>query len=345
MVRLGDPAEAVTLPESTRALLRTALRVEHPVRTVGGPGAVRLPDTRLGDQAEAAIEAIVGADRVLTDAAARLRHLRGKSTPDLLKVRAGDGGDAPDAVLLPDSHAEIAELLRLCERERIAVVPFGGGTSVVGGLTPERAGFAAVVSLDLSRMTRLLALDEVSRIGDARAGAARARGRGAPGRARLHDRPPPPVVHVRLDRAGSPPFAQAARPRPATAASMRTCVGLTVATPRGTIALGRAPKSSAGPDLRQLFLGSEGRLGVITSVTVQVRPLPAARVYDGWRFDAFADGASAVRTLIQDGPVPTVLRLADEAETALNLARPTELSGSSAVAEPAERRLPGDRRL
>ncbi len=104
---------------------------------------------------------------------------------------------------------------------------------------------------------------------------------------------------------------------------------LTIATPRGTIDLGRAPKSAAGPDLRQLFLGSEGAFGVITEVAVEVRPLPEQRVYEGWRFDTFAHGADALRRLIQDGPVPTVLRLSDEAETALNLARPSEIGTGS----------------
>ncbi len=102
-------------------------------------------------------------------------------------------------------------------------------------------------------------------------------------------------------------------------------LALTVATPAGTLRLGRAPRSAAGPDLRQLIFGSEGSLGVITSLAVQVRPTPEARVYDGWRFPSFAEGLAAVRRLAQDGPLPTVLRFSDEVETAVNLARPAEL--------------------
>src|SRR5205085_10569940 len=82
-------------------------------------------------------------------------------------------------------------------------------------------------------------------------------------------------------------------------------VGLRVATPVGTIALGRAPKSAAGPDLRQLMLGSEGALGVITSLTVQLHPLPEQRLYEGWRFPSFAIGSEALQRLVQDGPLPT----------------------------------------
>ena len=98
-----------------------------------------------------------------------------------------------------------------------------------------------------------------------------------------------------------------------------------MATPSGTLELGRAPKAAAGPDLRQLIAGSEGALGVITELTVQVRPVPVARRYDGWRFASFAQGTAVLRRLAQDGPRPTVLRLSDEAETALGLTRPDQL--------------------
>jgi alkyldihydroxyacetonephosphate synthase len=102
-------------------------------------------------------------------------------------------------------------------------------------------------------------------------------------------------------------------------------MALKLATPAGSLSLGRAPKSAAGPDLRQLILGSEGALGVITELTVRVRPVPEHRVYEAWRLPSFLAGAGVIRRLVQDGPLPTVLRLSDEAETALNLTRPGEL--------------------
>src|SRR5690606_39295813 len=76
-----------------------------------------------------------------------------------LRMRAGDGTGAPDAVVLPGGHDEVTRVLRLCAAERVAVVPYGGGTSVVGGLTAARDGFTGVISLDLSRMNRLVAVD------------------------------------------------------------------------------------------------------------------------------------------------------------------------------------------
>jgi alkyldihydroxyacetonephosphate synthase len=93
------------------------------------------------------------------------------------------------------------------------------------------------------------------------------------------------------------------------------------------VRLGSAPASAAGPDLRQLFLGSEGTLGVITEVTVRVRPLPEVKRYEGWRWPDFATGSDAMRVLAQADLLPTVLRLSDEAETAVNLADPESIGG------------------
>src|SRR6185369_3075771 len=87
--------------------------------------------------------------------------------------------------------------------------------------------------------------------------------------------------------------------------------------------------TAAGPDLRELVLGSEGAFGLITSVTVRVRPAPTVKVYDGWRFGSFREGAEALRGLAQTGAAPTVLRLSDENETAINLAKPDEVGGES----------------
>ena len=116
---------------------------------------------------------------------------------------------------------------------------------------------------------------------------------------------------------------------PATAASTPSSCGLRVATPRGELRLGSAPANAAGPDLRQLILGSEGAFGVITEVTVRVRKLPAEKVYEGWSWPSFAAGADAMRTLAQSGLLPTVIRLSDEAESAINLARPDSIGGEA----------------
>lgn len=324
----GDPAEAVRLGPAVPGLIEQALGVQRP-RPAVALEDVRVPPSQLGERVHERLAALVGPEHVRADPETRLRHTRGKSTPDLLRIRAGEADDAPDAVVLPGTHEQVLELLQVCAEERVAVVPFGGGTSVVGGLAAQRGGFAAVLALDLRRLQRLLEVDEVSRTATLEPGL---RGPEAEALLAAHGytigHHPQSFHYATLGG-----FAATRSSGQASAGYGRfdeRVVGLRVATPRGTLELGRAPRSAAGPDLRQLFLGSEGSLGVITALRVEVRPAPSVRVYEGWRFGSFADGAGALRRLVQDGPVPTVLRLSDEAETALNLAHPAELGAGGA---------------
>ncbi|MFB4264974.1 FAD-binding oxidoreductase [Nonomuraea sp. GTA35] len=317
----GDPARARELPEPVRALLRDLLGVRAPGTPAASLEQVALPAVALARPLLGALAEVVGDGHVLTGHEARVRHTRGKSTPDLLRMRAGDGSAAPDAVVLPGSHEEVAELLRLCSRERVAVVPFGGGTSVVGGLAADRAGFAGVIALDLGRLDRLLFVDEESMVAGFEPGVR------APDAERLLAGHGLTLGHFpqSFEYATLGGFAAARSSGQASAGYGRfddMVVGLTLATPSGTLELGRAPKSAAGPDLRQLVLGSEGAFGVITSLRLRVRRAPAERRYEGWRFASFAAGSAAVRALAQEGPLPTVLRLSDETETMIGLAKP-----------------------
>jgi alkyldihydroxyacetonephosphate synthase len=324
----GDPAQATTLSPETAELAQTALGINHPGRPAPSIAGVVLPPPALTTAVLAALAALLGDEHLLTGTEDRLRHTRGKSTPDLLRLRNGDLSGAPDAVAVPGSHEDCVAVLELCARENIAVVPFGGGTSVVGGLEPERTGFAGVLALDLRRLDRLVELDEISRIATLEPGL---RGPEAEG-----------LLNARGYTLGHFPqsfefatiggFAAARSSGQASAGYGRfdeRVVALRLATPRGTIRTGDAPRTAAGPDLRQLFLGSEGAFGVITSVTVEVTPLPAVRVYEGWRMPSFEDGTGVLRTLAQDGPLPTVLRLSDEAATAINLAMPDAIGAGA----------------
>ncbi|MDQ6606922.1 MAG: FAD-binding oxidoreductase [Actinomycetota bacterium] len=324
----GDPAEVPELPQALLDLLGTALGIRAPGTVPPPLESVVLAPSRLAGKIHDALSSVIGAEHAAVDPETRIRHSGGKSTPDLLRLRAGEAIEAPDLVLAPGSHEEILELLRVCSEHRVAVVPFGGGTSVVGGLSPVVADYAGVLALDLRRLNALLELDEESRVAVLEPGL-----RGPEAELLLQARGytighfPQSFEYATLGG-----FAAARSSGQASAGYGRfdeLVLGLRVATPTGTLDLGRAPKSAAGPDLRQLILGSEGALGVITALKVQVRPVPERRVYEGWRFPSFADGGRALRHLAQDGPRPTVVRLSDEAETALNLARPAELAEGS----------------
>ena len=319
----GDPALVPELPEAARSLLREGLGVTAGLSRPGSAAEIELAPVRLPTGLAARFVSVVGEAHASDEHEDRLRHALGKSTPDLLVLRGQRRPPlpAPDLVLAPASHEEVVELLALASESEVAVVPFGGGTSVVGGLTPRRGGW---IALDLRRLDALVELDETSRIAVLEPGL-----RGPDAEALLGERGytighfPQSYEYATLGG-----FAAARSSGQASAGYGRfdeLVLGVRLATPAGTLELGRAPRSAAGPDLRQLVLGSEGAFGVITRLTVAVRPLPPARVYEGWRFTSFAEGAAALRGLVQDGPRPTVLRLSDEAETALNLARPAEL--------------------
>ena len=322
--RWGDPARAQALPAEARGLVEMVFGVDDRPAVPEPPLAPPAVDAAaLGALADA-----VGAEHVHTDDATRRLRTRGKSTPDLLRVRAGDLTDAPDVVVRPTTHDEVAAVLAAAAEHRLAVVPFGGGTAVTGGLVARREGFAGVVSLDLVRMKRLLAVDHVSMTATLEPGL-----RGPEAEALLAEEGltighyPQSWEYATLGG-----FAATRSSGQSSAGYGRfdaLVVGLTVATPIGRIDLGTAPANAAGPDLRQLFLGSEGTLGVITALKVRVRPLPEVKVYEGWRWASFVDGAAAMRTLAQAGLLPTVVRLSDESETSLNLADPAAIGGAA----------------
>jgi alkyldihydroxyacetonephosphate synthase len=320
----GDPAEALPLSTALVDLLRGWLGVAHATPVPASISELELAPIRLDAATRQRLAEVVGEAGAREDHETRARHALGRSTLDLLALRSGKPIGAPDLVLLPEAHDQVADILRVCGEARIAVVPFGGGTSVVGGLTPEAGDFNGLVALDLRRMNALVGVDEESLLAVLEPGL-----QGPEAEALLAQRGytighfPQSFEYATLGG-----FAAARSSGQASAGYGRfdeLVAALRVATPIGTLDLGRAPKSAAGPDLRQLVLGSEGALGVITQLTVRIRPVPERRVYDGWRFEHFRQGADALRRLIQDGPVPTVLRLSDEAETAIGLARPGDI--------------------
>ena len=124
--------------------------------------AARLTPSALSPEMIVQLERIVGTGHVRTDDEVRARHAGGQSYQEIVRRRAGDAAAAPDAVVWPSEPAQIADLLRACAELGVAVVPWGGGTSVVGGLANERGRHAAVIALDLSRLDQLLSVDEIS---------------------------------------------------------------------------------------------------------------------------------------------------------------------------------------
>lgn len=315
----GDPAAAKPLSPGIRSLLSQALGIDAEPTAEPTLEEVRVRPSALSPSDREGLAAIVGAENVLVEDRDRLLRAGGKSTLDLLRRRDFGVQDGPDAVLVPGDDDEVAAVLRFCADHSIAVVPFGGGTSVVGGLDPLRGDFKAVVSVDLRRFDELHSLDDVSWEAELGAGLT-----GPEAEQLLNERGfslghfPQSFCFATIggfaatrssgqDSSGYGRFDDMVR-------------GLRAVTPAGVFDAGRAPASAAGPDLRQLLLGSEGTFGVITKVRVRVHPVPETTRYEAWSFPDFATGAAALRAVAQTGAGPTVIRLSDEAETGVNLA-------------------------
>jgi alkyldihydroxyacetonephosphate synthase len=252
------------------------------------------------------------------DRLARVLHARGKSYPDLVRQRAGDCAGAPDAVLSPRSHDEVGAVLRACGEAGVAVVPFGGGTSVVGGLEPLRGGFDALISLDLGALDALETLDERSQLavvgGGVRAVELEER-LAARGFTLGHY----PQSYEYVSIGGCVATRSAGQASTGYGRIDELVVGTRLAAPAGDLDLRPQPASAAGPELRQLVIGSEGVLGAITSVALRVRPVPELTRYEGWVFPSFGAGAEVLRRFEQGAFAPDVARLSDETETRMGL--------------------------
>ncbi len=290
--------------------------------------AVVLAEPALTPAQTDALVAVVGQEWVRDDRLTRVQHAGGKSYPDLLRRRQGEAVGAPDAVVLPADHDEVARILAVAVEHRIAVVPFGGGTSVVGGVEPERGGFTALITLDLSRMDAVVEVDEESLLATFEPGI-----RG-------------PAAEVELRRLG---YSLGHFPQSyayasiggyvATRSAGQSSTGhgridakvhaVRVATPAGELSLGTAPASAAGPDLRQAVVGSEGVLGVITQATLKIHHAPETEVYEAFAVHTFARGAAILRELVQSGVAPDVCRLSDVDETRVFLQQTEGLKGTA----------------
>jgi alkyldihydroxyacetonephosphate synthase len=278
-----------------------------------------LPDPQLTDEARNALAAAVGDKQLHTDNIERAIHAAGKSLPDLLRVRSGQLTSAPDAVVYPLDSQAVAATLRAACQYRLSIVPFGGGTSVVGGVQPVRGdGQASVVTLDTTRMNALLNLDTESRTATFQAGVD-----GPALEAELGERGytlghfPQSFEHSTLG--GWIAARSSGQQSDGYGGIDSLLVGVRVVTPEGEIQTLTVPRTAAGPSLKELILGSEGVLGVIVEATVRIRPKPAVQDIRGMIFPNFRAGTEAIReAALADLPM-TIMRLSDSPETELSL--------------------------
>jgi len=316
----GDGEQAPTMGPRALELVRDRLGAPAGVSPPPALGSVKLEPASLPEGAKAELEALLGEEGVRDDHADRVAHAAGKSYCDLVRVRAGEPDGAPDAVLYPRRPEQLRAVLDLCARRSLAVVPFGGGTSVVGGLAPLRGNHAAVVALDMRRLSEVVHLDRESRLVTVQAGmraAALERRLGTEGLTVGHF--PQSFEYVSIG--GCAATRSAGQASTGYGRFEEIVKGLRMCAPAGEIECEAHPASAAGPELRRLVVGSEGTLGVIHELDLRVRPAPKSHRYEGVFFEDFRAGVDAMRALAQEGAAPALARLSDEAETGLSLAQ------------------------
>jgi alkyldihydroxyacetonephosphate synthase len=306
----AEPERRWEAPPAGEALLREEIGLGERTTTPVALDDVRLPEP-------AAIPDFGGVEAG-TGHEERVRHAAGRSYPDLFRLRTGDGSGAPDAVVYPADEGEVEAVLRVCDAGGVAVVPFGGGTSVVGGVEALRDGHSASIALDLRRLDSLTT--------DPRSLTA-TMGGGLPGRraeARLQARGLTLGHFPQSFEFGTIGGYVATRSAGQSSTGYgrvdEMVLGLRCVAPAGTLEAKPHPATAAGPSLLQLLVGSEGALGVVTEATLQVRPLPAVRRYEGWSFRSFRDGVEALRALEQGHVAPDIARLSDQDETRMAMA-------------------------
>ena len=311
----GDPSEQAHLDDTAMDVLREQIGEITPWGRPSSPEAVELPAAA---DLPGAVADAAGSDAVFTSDEDRLRHALGKGYADLARVRAGKLDAAPDAVVLPADSAHLARILEACAGAGVAVVPFGGGSSVVGGIEPLRGSHSAVISLDLCRL-RTVDVDERSLTATLGAGL-----RGPEAEQELNRRGltlghfPQSFEYATIGGFAATRSAGQASSGYGRFDDLVSSVRLVA--PAGEMSTLETPHTAAGPALRELIIGSEGVLGVIPDVTVRVRRQPEAYRYEGWMAESFEAGNEIVRGLAQAGALPDVMRVSDEEETRASLA-------------------------
>jgi len=320
----GDPGISPELDGEALGVLRERIGELEP-----WPLARELADFEL-PAAEALPRALtdaVGPEAIFTADEDRLRHASGRGYADLARMRGGSLAAAPDAVVLPADAEALRRILEICAAEGIAVVPFGGGTSVVGGVEPLRGSHQRLISLDLAAL-RDVAVDRRSLTATLGAGL-----RGPEAEAVLAGEGltlghfPQSFEYATIGGFAATRSAGQASSGYGRFDALVSSIRLIA--PAGDMRTLETPHTAAGPALRELIVGSEGVLGVIPDVTVRVRPAPAVRRYEAWMAESFEAGAEIVRSLAQGPGLPDIVRVSDEEETqgSLALSGPRGLQG------------------
>lgn len=304
----GDEAVLYPVPPSAARFIEQLIGPGKPPKDASLENVLnRVPSSRLPQHS-----------LVSHDKAIRLKHARGQSAADWIALRSGIVDTFPDGVAYPEDGEQVQNLIRYAGEVGACLIPFGGGTSVVGHINP-MPGDEPVLCVDLSHMNRLEKLDERSHLATFGAGVngpdleAQLRARGFT----LGHFP----QSFELSTLGGWVATRSSGQQSLGYGRIeKLFAGGTVETPAGRLVLPDFPASAAGPDLKEILLGSEGRLGIITQATVRISPLPQRENFHAVFLPDFERGMRAARQLLWAGIPLSMLRLSTPMETITTLA-------------------------
>lgn len=315
------------ITESSEKLLQREIgmsfQANNPPRRLS---EVEIPESRLSEDDIAALGKILGEDAVAVDHDTRVKHAVGRSYPDLARLRAAKLDIAPDAVVLPKTEKHIEDLFTLCAERKIAIVPFGGGTSVVGGVEALDGGMGKAIAVSMTAFDRILEIDPIAGTVTVETGVFGPdleKALEAEGFTAGHF----PQSFEYSTVGGWVSCRSAGQESSGYGRIDRNVIGMRVVTPAGTMEFRDMPSSASGPNPREIFLGSEGTFGIITHVTIALNKRPKKQMlFDTYFFNSFEEAAEELRILEQDGDIPHLARLSDEKETLFGL---TQLGSAS----------------
>jgi alkyldihydroxyacetonephosphate synthase len=304
----GDDAITYSVPASAvRYLSRLVGKSHQPVDATLDQALSQVPKSRLPKH-----------PLISTEPLDRLLHARGQSFPDWVDLRSGRAHTFPDGVAYPITNKQVSELIKLAHQFGIHVIPFGGGTSVVGHIDPIKSK-APILTIDMSRMNQLVDLEPESLMATFNAGVS-----GPDLEAQLRARGftlghfPQSFEYSTLG--GWVATRSSGQQSLRYGRIEKLFAGGHLESPLGELELPAFPASAAGPDLREIILGSEGRLGILTQVTLRITPIPEREEFHAVFFPDFAHGIEAVQQILSSGLSLCMLRLSTANETSTTLA-------------------------
>ena len=311
------------------------LDVDTPAPEAMSLTSLTVPKPMISDELVTELTEVVGPANAVSEDMDRIVHTYGKSVRDLMRLRSGDIPRVPDIVVYPASEAEVQQIVDRAVAANAVLIPFGGGSNISGSLHALPDETRPVVSVDLGRMNHLIAVDEDS------------------GLARIQAGTLGPDIEAQLEPLG---WTLGHFPDSFTHSTLGGWVatrssgmqsdkygdiagiarGLRVVMPGKVLVVRPLPSTSTGPSVREMILGSEGRLGIITEVTVQVHRIPTERQILGYLFPSWDASLAAMHDISESDARPTVTRVSDGRETRFSFAtrkKSSKLSISSLVSK------------